>query len=77
MRLSRTVRLLGEFLGFLMVSIGGTLVCIGLLLILSRLGMGELQMGSLVHWLNLILGSWASGVTMLAAGVCLVRRFKT
>ena len=76
MKSSRAVRLLGEFLGFLLVSTGGTLIAIGLLLVLSRIGLGDGAPGSLVRWVNLVLGSGGSGIVMVAAGVFLVRRLK-
>jgi hypothetical protein len=30
-----------------------------------------------VRWVDLVLGSGLSGIVMVAAGICLVRRFKT
>ena len=77
MKLSTAVRLIGEFLGFLFVSTGGTLLCIGVLLVLSRIGLGGANAGPMVRWLDLVLGSGVSGIAMLAIGICLVRRFKT
>jgi hypothetical protein len=77
MKLSRAVKLIGEFLGFLLVSTGGTLLCIGVLLVLSRIGLGGADAGPMVGWLDLVLGSGVSGIAMVAAGICLVRRFKT
>jgi hypothetical protein len=77
MKSTNTLKLIGEFLGFLLVSTGGTVVCIGVLLVLSRIGLGDGGPGSTVRWLSLVLGSGISGIAMLAAGVCLVRRFKT
>jgi hypothetical protein len=76
MKSSNALKLIGEFLGFLLVSIGGTLVCIGVLLVLSRIGQGDGGAGSVVKWVNLVLGSGVSGMAMVAVGVCLVRRFK-
>jgi hypothetical protein len=76
MKSSRAVRLLGEFLGFLSVSTGGTLIAIGVLLAFSRIGPGVGDPGSVVGWLNLVLGCGASGIVMVAAGICLVRRLK-
>ena len=70
------VKLLGELLGFLLVSIGGTLFCIGVLLVLSHIVAGHGDTSSLVRWLELVLGSGVSGITMLAVGIWLVRRFK-
>lgn len=77
MKLSNAVRLIGEFLGFLFVSTGGTLLCIGVLLVLSRIGLGGADAGTLVRWLDLVLGCGVSGIAMVAAGICLVRRFKS
>ena len=77
MKLSNAFRLIGEFLGFLFVSTGGTLLCIGVLLVLSRIGLGGADAGPMVRWLDLVLGSGVSGIAMVAAGICLVRRFKT
>jgi hypothetical protein len=77
MKLSSAVNLIGEFLGFLLVSIGGTLLCIGVLLVLSRAGVGSADTGPLVRWLDLVLGSGVSGIAMVAVGICLVRRFKS
>jgi hypothetical protein len=77
MKSSNTLKLIGEFLGFLLVSTGGTLLCIGVLLVLSRIGLGDDDPGAVVRWLNLVLGSGTSGLAMLAVGICLVRRFKT
>jgi hypothetical protein len=76
MKLSDALKLIGEFLGFLLVSTGGTLLCIGVLLTLSRVGLGDANTGPVMRWLDLVLGSGASGIGMLAAGVCLVRWFK-
>jgi hypothetical protein len=76
MKSSRAVRLLGEFLGFLSVSTGGTLIAIGILLVLSRIGLGDGDPGLVVGWSNLVLGCGASGIVMLAAGIFLVRRLK-
>ena len=75
--MSSAVKLIGEFLGFLLVSTGGTLLCIGVLLVLSRIGLGGADAGPMVRWLDLVVGSAVSGIAMIAAGVCLVRRFKT
>jgi hypothetical protein len=77
MKLSSAVNLIGEFLGFLLVSTGGTLLCIGALLVLSRIGLGSADAGPVVRWLDLVLGSGVSGTAMVAVGICLVRRFKT
>jgi hypothetical protein len=76
MKSSRVVKLLGEFLGFLLVSTGGTLIAIGILLVLSRIGLGDGDPGSVVRWVNLVLGSGGFGIAMVAAGVFLVRRLK-
>ena len=76
MKLPHAVKLLGEFLGFLLVSTGGMLLCIGVLLVLSRIGLGDADTGSVVRWLDLVLGSGVSGIAMVVVGVCLVRRFK-
>jgi hypothetical protein len=43
----------------------------------SRIGLGDGDAGAVVKWLNLVLGSGVSGITMVAAGICLVRRSKT
>jgi hypothetical protein len=77
MKSSNALKLIGEFLGFLLVSAGGTLIAIGVLLVLSRIGLGDGDAGSVVRWVNLVVGSGVSGVAMVAVGVCLVRRFKT
>ena len=77
MKLSSAVNLIGEFLGFLLVSTGGTLLCIGALLVLSRIGLGSADAVPVVRWLDLVLGSGVSGTAMVAVGICLVRRFKT
>jgi ABC-type Fe3+ transport system permease subunit len=71
MKSSNVLKLIAEFLGFLLVSIGGTLIAIGVLLAFSRIGPG-----SVVGWLNLVLGCGVSGIAMVAAGVLLVRRLK-
>jgi hypothetical protein len=76
MRLLSWVKLLGELLGFLLVSIGGTLFCIGVLLLLSHIVAGHGDTSPLVQWLGLVLSSGLSGITMVAAGIWLVRRFK-
>jgi hypothetical protein len=77
MKLSNAVKLIGEFLGFLLVSTGGTLLCIGVILVLSCVGLGDASTGPVMRWLYLVLGSGVSGIGMVAAGICLVRRFKT
>lgn len=76
MKLSRALRLIGEFLGFLLVSTGGVLLCIGVLLVLSRIGLGDADAGPVMKWLHLVLGSGVSGVAMVAVGICLVRRLR-
>ncbi len=76
MKFSRAVKLVGEFFGFLLVSTGGTLLCIGVLLVLSRLGLGDADTGSVVKRLELVVGSGVSGSAMVAAGICLVHRFR-
>ncbi len=76
MNSSNALKIIGEFLGFLLVSAGGTLLCIGVLLVVSRIGLGGGDAGSVVRWLDLVLGSGVSGIAMVAAGVCLVRRLK-
>jgi hypothetical protein len=76
MKSSRAVRLLGELLGFLLLSTGGTLIAIGALLVLSRIGLGDGDAGSVVRWVNPVLGSGGSGIAMLTAGIFLVRRLK-
>ncbi len=74
MRLSTRLKLLGEFLGFLLISTGGTFVAIGILLLLSRIGMGQSAPGLTVGWWPLFAGSEVSGIAMLAGGIFLVRR---
>ncbi len=76
MNSTKAFKLIAEFLGFLLVSTGGTLVAIAALLVLSRIGLGDGDCSSTVRWLNLVFGSGVSGVAMLAAGLCLVRRSK-
>ena len=77
MKFPHAVKLIGEFLGFLLVSTGGTILCIGVILVLSRMGLGDADTRSVVRWLDLVLGSGVSGMAMVVVGVCLVRRFKT
>ena len=77
MKLSSAVKLIGEFLGFLLVSTGGMFLCIGVLLALSRIGLGDAVEGTVMRWLDLVLGSGVSGIAMVAAGICLVRRLKS
>ncbi len=77
MRLSTGLKLLGELLGFLLVSTGGTLIAIGLLLLLARIGMRHSDPGSTSEWLPLFVGSGVSGIIMLIVGICLVRKLKT
>lgn len=74
--MSRAVKLIGELLGFLLVSTGGTLLCIGVLLVLSRLGLGDADTGSVVRRVDLVVGFGVSGTSMVAAGICLVHRFR-
>jgi len=76
MKSSNALKILGEFLGFLLVSTGGTLIAIGILLVLSCIGLGDGDSGSLVKLLNLVLGSGISGIAMVAVGICLVRKLK-
>jgi hypothetical protein len=76
MNLPKALKLAAEFFGFLLLSTGGTLVAIAILLVLSRVGLGDGGLASTARWLNLVLGSGVSGVSMLAAGICLVRRSK-
>ena len=77
MRRPNAIRFLTEFFGFLLVSTGGTLISIGGLLLLSRVGLGDGDTGSMASWLSLVLGAGVSGMAMVAVGICLVRRLKT
>ncbi|MDM8001256.1 MAG: hypothetical protein QUS33_15035 [Dehalococcoidia bacterium] len=76
MKSSRAVKLIAEFLGFLFVSIGATLLCVGVLLVLSGLGPGDIDTASAVKWLDLVLGCGISGCAMVTGGIYLMRRFK-
>lgn len=75
-RLPTALRVLSEFLGFLMVSTGSTLICINGLLLLSRIGLGDSDVG-FIEWLDLILVSGIPGIVMVALGIYLTRRLKT
>lgn len=74
MRLLIRLKLFVEFLGFLLVSTGGTLIAIGVLLLLSRIFMGHRTAGSMVGWWPLFAGAGVSGMAMLVIGIWLVRR---
>ena len=76
MNSTRAFRLIAEFLGFLLVSTGGTLVVTAALLVLSWPGPGDGYLASTAWWLGVVSGCGLGGIAMLAAGMRLVRRSK-
>ena len=67
------LKFLGDFLGFTLVSIGGTLSAIGLLLLLARAGMGDSEPRHAAGWLLPFIESGVCGIIMLGSGVLLMR----
>ena len=76
MNSTRVFKLFAEFLGFLLVSTGGTLVVTAALLVLSWPGPGDGYLASTAWWLGVVSGCGLGGIAMLAAGMRLVRRSK-
>ncbi len=74
MKLTRVLRLVAEFLGFLMVSAGGTLSAMAVFLALPAIGLAVGGSGPVAWRPDLALGSGLSGVALLSAGIWLVRR---
>jgi hypothetical protein len=74
MRLLTGIKLLHDFLGFLLLSTGGTLSAIGILLLLARVDMGHSDPGYAVDWSALFVISGVSGIIMLGSGVLLVSK---
>jgi hypothetical protein len=74
MRLLTRLKVLLDFLGFLLVSTGGTLSAVGTLLVLARVGMGHSDPGYAVEWLALFAISGVSGTIMLGGGVLLLSK---
>jgi hypothetical protein len=74
MRLLARLKVLHDFLGFLLASTGGTLSAIGILLLMARVGMGHSDPGYAVEWLALFVITGVSGTIMLGGGVLLVRK---
>ena len=73
MRLWTGLKLLRDFLGFLVVSTGGTLSAFGLLLLVARVGLEHSCPATPVEWSALFAISGVSGTIMLGGGVLLVR----
>jgi hypothetical protein len=74
MRLLTRLNLLRDFLGFLLVSTGGTLSAFGLLLLVARVGLEHSYPVTPVEWSALFAISGVSGTIMLGSGVLLVRK---
>jgi LPXTG-motif cell wall-anchored protein len=74
MRLLAGLKSLRDFLGFLLVSTGGTLIAIGILLLVARIGLGKSDLATPVKWSVLFVISGVAGIIMLGGGGLLVRR---
>ncbi len=74
MRLLTGLRVLRDFLGFLLVSTGGTLSAIGILLLVARVGLGHGDPAAPVEWPALFAISGVAGVVMLGGGGLLVSK---
>jgi hypothetical protein len=74
MNLSTGLKHLRDFLGFLLVSTGGTLSAIGILLLVARVGLGQSDLATPVEWSELFVISGVAGIVMLGGGGLLVRR---
>jgi hypothetical protein len=74
MRLWTGLKLLRDFLGFLLVSTGGALSAFGLLLLVARVGLEHSYPVTPVEWSALFAISGVSGTIMLGGGVLLVRK---
>jgi hypothetical protein len=74
MRLLTRLKLLHDFLGFLLLLTGGTLSAIGILLLLAHVGIGHSDPGYAVEWSALFVISGVSGIIMLGSGVLLASK---
>jgi LPXTG-motif cell wall-anchored protein len=74
MRLLTGLKPLRDLLGFLLVSTGGTLSAIGILLLVARVGLGQSDLATPVKWSALFVISGVAGIIMLGGGGLLVRR---
>jgi hypothetical protein len=74
MRLLTRLKVLLDFLGFLLVSTGGTLSAIGTLLVLARVGLEHSSPVTPVEWLALLVISGVLGTIMIGGGVLLLSK---
>lgn len=74
MRMLTTLKVLREFLGFLLVSTGGMLSAIGVLLVFARVVLGHSDPVTPVEWSALFAISGVAGTIMLGSGVLLVSK---
>lgn len=76
MNTARVFKLVVEFLGFLLVSTGGSLLATAVLLALSGAAPETGNLASTAWWLGVVSACGLGGTGMMAAGVRLVRRSK-
>lgn len=74
MRLSSGLKLLRDFLGFLLVSTGGMLGAFGILLLIARVVLGHSDPATPVEWSALFAISGVAGTLMIGSGVLLVNK---
>ncbi len=74
MKLSTGLKLLRDFLGFLLVSTGGMLGAFGILLLTARVVLGHSDPVTPVEWSALFAISGVAGTIMLGSGFLLVSR---
>jgi hypothetical protein len=74
MRLLTGLKLLRDFLGFTLVSIGGTLSAFGILLLIARVDLEHSGPVAPVEWSALFAISGVAGAIMLGSGALLVSK---
>jgi hypothetical protein len=65
---------LADLLGYLLLSTGGFLLALDILLVLARIAGGQGELGSMMAWLTLFVGVGIPGITMLVGGILLTRK---
>lgn len=74
MRILTGLKFLRDFLGFLLLSTGGTLSTIGILLLIARVSLPHSYPATPVEWSALFAISGVAGIVMLGGGGLLVRK---
>jgi hypothetical protein len=74
MRLLTGLKVLRDFLGLLLVSTGGMLSAIGILLLIARVGLEFSDPVTPVEWSALFAISGVAGTIMLASGLLMLNK---